>query len=143
MAKYKKKPVIPVIVDAWHWQGNTLADATLFCEEMKLPKFHMGARNNMTGLIIPTLAGYMVAQRGDWIIKKVSGVYDTCKPDIFEQTYELVEEEKTKEYLIEADCPRCGEVAKFTKFEMVCPSCGLEGRINVEWEIIEDENDGS
>jgi len=42
------------------------------------------------GLWIPTLEGLMVATEGDWIIKGVSGEFYPCKPDIFEQTYELV-----------------------------------------------------
>jgi hypothetical protein len=33
-----------------------------------------------------------VATEGDWIIKGVQGEFYPCKPDIFEQTYERVEE---------------------------------------------------
>ena len=43
---------------------------------------------------IPTLEGNHLARIGDWIIKGVKGEFYPCKPDIFEQTYELVEEEK-------------------------------------------------
>lgn len=85
--KYRKKPVV---IDAWHWQGVSLSDAKSFCKEMELPDFHMGARNNVTGLIIPTLEGDMVAQENDWIIKGVNGEYYPCKPDIFYKTYEKV-----------------------------------------------------
>ena len=41
-------------------------------------------------LVIHTLEGDMVAQPGDWIIKGVKGELYPCKPDIFEETYELV-----------------------------------------------------
>jgi len=34
----------------------------------------------------------MKAQPGDYIIKGVKGEFYPCKPDIFEQTYEPVEE---------------------------------------------------
>ena len=34
----------------------------------------------------------MVVRIGDWIIKGVKGEFYPCKPDIFEQTYELVVE---------------------------------------------------
>jgi uncharacterized protein (UPF0303 family) len=60
MAKYRKKPVI---IDAYQ------ADEELFIE---------------------TLEGTMRANPGDWIIKGVKGEMYPCKPDIFEQTYELV-----------------------------------------------------
>jgi len=33
-----------------------------------------------------------IATEGDWIIKGVHGEFYACKPDIFDKTYELVEE---------------------------------------------------
>ena len=45
------------------------------------------------GLLIKTLELPMLATEGDWIIKGVKGEFYPCKPDIFEQTYELVSEE--------------------------------------------------
>lgn len=41
--------------------------------------------------IIHTLEGDMKADNGDYIITGVQGEQYPCKPDIFEQTYELVE----------------------------------------------------
>jgi hypothetical protein len=49
--------------------------------------------NSKMALAIPTLEGLMVATEGDWIIKGVKGEYYPCKPDIFEQTYDIVEEQ--------------------------------------------------
>ena len=43
-------------------------------------------------LFIPTLEGEMTAQPGDWIIRGVKGEFYPCKPDIFEATYEPVED---------------------------------------------------
>lgn len=43
-------------------------------------------------LLIPTLEGVMTARVGDYIIKGVQDEYYPCKPDIFEETYEKVEE---------------------------------------------------
>ena len=34
----------------------------------------------------------MIARLGDWIIKGVKGEFYPCKPDIFEATYEAVQE---------------------------------------------------
>jgi hypothetical protein len=44
------------------------------------------------GVAIHTLEGIMVADPGDWIIRGVQGEFYPCKPNIFEQTYEPVEE---------------------------------------------------
>jgi hypothetical protein len=43
-------------------------------------------------MIIPTLEGNMKASKGDYIITGVAGETYPCKSDIFEKTYELVEE---------------------------------------------------
>jgi len=41
------------------------------------------------GIVIHTLEGDHLARWGDWIIQGVNGELYPCKPDIFEQTYEL------------------------------------------------------
>ena len=41
-------------------------------------------------LLIQTLEGTMEAREGDWIIRGVKGELYPCKPDIFEQTYDVV-----------------------------------------------------
>ena len=43
-------------------------------------------------IIIHTLEGDMLASEGDYIITGVNGEQYPCKPDIFEKTYELVED---------------------------------------------------
>ena len=45
---------------------------------------------------IRTLEGRMKLSRNDWIIKGVKGEFYPCKPDIFEATYELAEEDGHK-----------------------------------------------
>ncbi len=41
-------------------------------------------------MVISTLEGDMIASPGDWIITGVNGEQYPCKPDIFEKTYEPV-----------------------------------------------------
>ena len=41
-------------------------------------------------LSIETLEGTMKANKGDWIIRGVKGELYPCKPDVFEMTYEKV-----------------------------------------------------
>ena len=43
-------------------------------------------------LVMGTLEGVHRILWGDWIIKGINGELYPCKPDIFEKTYELVEE---------------------------------------------------
>jgi hypothetical protein len=45
----------------------------------------------MTGVVIETLEGNMLANKGDYIIKGVKGEFYPCKPDIFEMSYESVD----------------------------------------------------
>jgi hypothetical protein len=52
-------------------------------------------------VLINTLEGQMRAERTDWIIRGIKGELYPCKPDIFEATYERVEEER----------PGCGRSA--------------------------------
>ena len=41
--------------------------------------------------VINTLEGYLIISDGDWIITGVQGEKYPCKPDIFKETYEVVE----------------------------------------------------
>jgi hypothetical protein len=41
--------------------------------------------------IIHTLEGVMTAMPGDWIITGIHGETYPCKPEIFEESYEIVE----------------------------------------------------
>ena len=48
------------------------------------------AVRSVDGEVIHTLEGDMRADPGDWIITGVKGERYPCKPDIFEATYEAV-----------------------------------------------------
>ena len=45
------------------------------------------------GMPIQTLEGVMVASFGDYIIKGVMGEFYPCKPDIFDMTYEVAQDD--------------------------------------------------
>lgn len=51
--------------------------------------------NIIVGLTIKTLEGDMQASVGDYIIKGIKGEYYPCKPDIFEQSYEVWADKET------------------------------------------------
>jgi hypothetical protein len=42
--------------------------------------------------VIRTLEGVMTVSAGDWVITGVKGEIYPCKPDIFEATYEFIED---------------------------------------------------
>lgn len=88
--KYRKKPVV---IEAWHTPTGKEQDGWA-----ALPKFLMSyfgdtlfklPRNKW---LIKTPEGDMTADAGDYIIKGIKGEIYPCKPDIFEATYELVDE---------------------------------------------------
>lgn len=88
MAKYRKKPVV---IEAIQFTGKKES-----VEEI-LEFMSGGARiaswkEGEATLAIPTLEGVMKASVNDWIIRGVNGEHYPCKPDIFEKTYEKVEE---------------------------------------------------
>lgn len=83
--KYRKKPVE---IEAIKWHVNmTPIDVMMFLGESV---DNIAMENNQ--LKIKTLEGEMKADEGDYIIKGVQGEIYPCKPDIFEKTYELVED---------------------------------------------------
>jgi hypothetical protein len=84
--KYKKKPVV---VDAIKFTDITYDNEILldWCNA----DYHINAIEG-NHLIIETLEGNHRADIGDYIIKGVKGEFYPCKPDIFEMTYEKVED---------------------------------------------------
>ena len=86
MAKYRKKPVV---IEACQFDGNIRSIDDFPISEVG--KFKVGSENGQYYLIIPTLEGDMKALSGDWVIKGVNGEFYPCKPDIFEKTYDVVE----------------------------------------------------
>ncbi len=88
--KVRKKPVI---IEAWlntrkshqnepppEWLSSAMKAGHVWFSGGEKPHF-----------TIKTLEGDMRAGYGDWIIQGVKGELYPCKPDIFEETYELVE----------------------------------------------------
>ena len=80
MAKFRKKPVE---IEAIQLTEDNIDALVEFCGN-KI-KSHP-----LTGVVIETLEGNMLASKGDWIIKGVHGEFYPCKPNIFELTYEAV-----------------------------------------------------
>ena len=52
------------------------------------PKFIL---DNIGSMYIPTLEGSMKVNPGDYVIKGIKGEFYPCKPDVFEATYDPVD----------------------------------------------------
>lgn len=72
---YRKKPVV---IEAIQWFQLGDHDAVVL-DTHGVP-------------VVMTLEGPMIVTKGDWIIKGVIGEVYPCKPDVFDKTYEPVED---------------------------------------------------
>lgn len=81
--KYRKKPVV---IEALQFTSAMQWDEVF--------KFCPDARPRNGELYIKTLEGNMHVSAGDYIIKGVKGEFYPCKPDIFEPSYEPVDEDR-------------------------------------------------
>lgn len=109
MTRYRKKPVE---IEAVQFTGDNVREIAEF---MGIPLAGLqvsvdavlrmdGDYSENTHIHIPTLEGTMTANYGDWIIKGVKGEFYPCKPDIFDETYMIVEG-VVRTYLCgESDC---------------------------------------
>lgn len=101
MPKFRKKPVVVEAIKSeliryWFspqhstripdWLYDALGAGTIFLTDDE------PANESDTGLRIKTLEGEMIVSPDDWIIRGVNGELYPCKPDIFEKTYEKVDD---------------------------------------------------
>jgi hypothetical protein len=83
----------PIEVEAMLYDGTVEAQSAIVTwsrgrvEGMFGGSFHEKARYYLQ---VPTLHGLSEADAGDWVIRGPSGDYWPCKPDIFEQFYEVI-----------------------------------------------------
>lgn len=95
--KYRKKPVT---IEAFQYAGTLKDCKGNYCvPSWAVEAFESGTMyyksilaNIPPELIIHTLEGDHLVNIGDYIIRGIQGELYPCKPDIFEQTYERVEE---------------------------------------------------
>ena len=100
--RYRKKPVV---VNAFQWfphlaEPNFLKRAfdagtikVVHIEILGRSFIETSNKTKETALKIETLEGPMFAFEGDYVIEGVRGEFYPCKPDIFEETYSVADEE--------------------------------------------------
>ena len=86
MQKFVKKPVV---IEACQFDGANITEIENFVGK-KLPT--VISSNEDTQLVIPTLEGDMKVSKGAYVIKGIKGEFYPCKPDVFEKTYDVVED---------------------------------------------------
>ena len=91
----------PVTIECVKWDGENIEEIKAFVGSSYIG----GENDDDKKLVISTLEGDMLASIGDYIIKGVKGEFYPCKPDIFENTYDIVDESGpiVKEALAMAD----------------------------------------
>jgi hypothetical protein len=87
MDKYRKKPVV---VEAIQWDGFESTYRKI--NQWSFGNVQQSLRDRT--LIVQTKEGIMKANPMDWIIKGIADEFYPCKPDIFDATYEKVEDAK-------------------------------------------------
>lgn len=92
--KYRKKPIV---IEAVKYDGTLESVLSLGMPEV-CQDF------TSSDLLIPTLEGEMRALPGDYIIKGIKGEFYPCKPDIFEASYDKVDESSSPKM---CDCRGC------------------------------------
>lgn len=80
--KFRKKPVV---IEAVRYDGTNLKELENFVGGLRYGE-------GPYEIFIPTLEGMMQISVGDYVIRGVRGEHYPCKPDIFEKTYDKVEE---------------------------------------------------
>lgn len=92
--KFRKKPIV---IEAYQYHADQDHSTTT-----EYPRWLLEAitydkvRFDGEHLIIDTLEGPLAVASGDWIIRGIKGELYPCKPDIFEATYEPVNEMPTQ-----------------------------------------------
>ena len=100
MARFRKKPVEVEAVQLRHSRWTEVVEFLGGIISPENPGRLVDTYSDQCGeagpswleITIPTLEGEHIARHGDWIVKGVAGEFYPCKPDIFEATYEKVDE---------------------------------------------------
>ncbi len=89
MSFFRKKPVI---IEARQFLADDGAEQERLAQWCNGKLRGLLLHNKDRVIQINTFEGEMEARCGDWIIRGVNGEYYPCKPDIFEMTYEPMQE---------------------------------------------------
>ena len=93
MAKFRKRPVVIEAVKVLDIIRAHNDDFPKLVPIWIIAAYGEGTLDvNATSVDVRTLEGTMTGELDDWIIQGVKGELYPCKPDIFEATYEKMED---------------------------------------------------
>lgn len=94
--KYRKKPIV---IEAFKYEGDLMNSDGSYCvPDWAVKAYDSGilfvdainGEEPPYDLFINTLEGRMLVNVGDYVIQGINGELYPCKPDIFEKTYDIV-----------------------------------------------------
>lgn len=92
MARYRKRSKPEDIIDAVQWTGKNTKKVCDWPGIVAHPCYVDTEKNNYFTIEIKTLEGPMYVYQNEWIIKGIEGEFYIIRPDIFEKTYEKVDD---------------------------------------------------
>ena len=94
--KARKKPVV---IEAIKWDGSNLYEVETFLGKaykgvkvLNDAAWQVGKGIPIAEISIKTIDSIAKAINGDYVLKGTEGEFYPCKPDIFEKTYEIIED---------------------------------------------------
>lgn len=94
--KFRKKPIV---IEAFKYEGDLMNSDGSYCvPDWAVKAYDSGilfvdainGEEPPYDLFINTLEGRMLVNVGDYVIQGINGELYPCKPDIFEKTYDIV-----------------------------------------------------
>lgn len=87
--KYRKKPIEIEAAQLSYGNAEQIAE---WCGGRVDTRIKTDFKTKTKAVAITTLEGVMWADEGDYVIKGIKGEFYPCKPDIFEASYDAVDE---------------------------------------------------
>ena len=88
MVRYYTKKPIPI--QAIQWDGTNTSELMRFSKDIRFVYHEDTNAKVATEMYVKTLEGDLYARLGDYIIKGIKGEVYPCAKEIFEETYEEV-----------------------------------------------------
>lgn len=93
MNRYRKKPVeVEAIqfIESLYRKDSSRYKRFPIVDRAMMSELWLSEGSSSGRYYISTLEGDMIVSEGDYIIKGIKGEFYPCKPDVFEMTYERI-----------------------------------------------------
>lgn len=135
--QYRKKPVA---ISAIQYKPSNIRATFAFCKPDLSSDALDGVSAMRAPLFIETLEGTMEAKYGDYIIQGVAGEFYPCKPDIFNQSYQLVTPDSEETYLTRMIVEYAELDTKYQKLSAALAGPRSEQIDKQSWQMMEEQH---